>query len=252
MENEFSGFEEDEVPEINKKNKEERPSTEGRLKSLVVKPGQSRQKENTNKKLKSTKKGNKASTSSKAPNKGSKFDLNSLSNDDLEILKAKLGISQCTTNSLVDNLDDIENEHVDLNSAPNMHIELSNDSEYESVDSIGINRVSKSKQKDLSKRLINSLFGEASDLSEDENEWLLPKIKTKNKGDPVASSLAKAINVACTNQCDTDSLCDKYVVPENCEMLNPPSVNNEIWKVLDKRARSYDCFRKFRLCWPQD
>jgi hypothetical protein len=57
---------------------EERPSTEGRLKSLVVKPGQTHQKENSNKKLKSAKKGNKASTSSKAPNKGNKFDLNTV------------------------------------------------------------------------------------------------------------------------------------------------------------------------------
>lgn len=37
-----------------------------------------------------------------------------------------------------------------------------------------------------------------------------------------------------------ESLCETYCVPENSEMLNPPSVKSEIWKAMDKRVRSYD------------
>lgn len=57
-----------------------------------------------------------------------------------------------------------------------MSIELSNDqdSDHESVDSICIKWISQSKE--LSKRLINSLFGEKGQISEVENEWMLPKI----------------------------------------------------------------------------
>ena len=33
---------------------------------------------------------------------------------------------------------------------------------------------------------------------------------------------------------------EKFKVPENCEKLAAPSVNNKFWKVLNKRAQGYD------------
>jgi hypothetical protein len=32
----------------------------------------------------------------------------------------------------------------------------------------------------------------------------------------------------------------KYQIPENCSNLGPPIVNAEVWKILEKKGRSYD------------
>jgi hypothetical protein len=71
-----------------------------------------------------------------------------------------------------------------------------------------------------------------------QSDWVLPKIKEKVKDPLIPDNLAQLVNLACTNQCDTESLLDKYAVPKNCEMLNPPLVNNEIWKILDKKSHT--------------
>ena len=65
-------------------------------------------------------------------------------------------------------------------------------------------------------------------------------MRVPEKGKAVSDSLAKLINVACSSQCDTDSLVNKYKIPMNCELASPPLVNSKIWKVLDKRAQSQD------------
>jgi hypothetical protein len=232
-EREFSGFEREDFPE-----KENDSPKKGRVKSVIVKPDRNSKK---GKKLKNTTQKNKSVNSKskdKVTNPGKNLiDLNNMSADDIEILRTKLGIAQSFTHSL----DDDPDEHVDLNNAPNMHIQLQPDSnDSDDDDSIGIRRPSK--PKDMTKRLINSLFGDDENMSSsDENDvWALPKIRAKSKGEAISSSLAKAVNVACTSQCETDSLCERHCVPENCEMLNSPIVNNEVWKAMDKKARSYD------------
>ena len=40
-----------------------------------------------------------------------------------------------------------------------------------------------------------------------------------------------------------DTIVQKYKIPQNCDKLAVPIVNNEVWKILNKRAHSYDkCF----------
>ena len=86
------------------------------------------------------------------------------------------------------------------------------------------------------KDMTNALFGE-SDI-DDVSEWKLPRFKAPVEGKPVLKSLAKLINMAYTSQCDTESLLGKYKIPENCDKACVPLVNNEIWKVMDKRSQT--------------
>ena len=44
----------------------------------------------------------------------------------------------------------------------------------------------------------------------------------------MSESLAKLINLACSAQCDTDNLMDKYKIPEKCEKATPPLINQEV------------------------
>ena len=71
-------------------------------------------------------------------------------------------------------------------------------------------------------------------------DWEPPGLKAPEKGKPVSDSLARLINMSCTSQCDTETLLSKYKIPQNCYQACPPSVNSEIWKVLDRRAQSQD------------
>ena len=51
------------------------------------------------------------------------------------------------------------------------------------------------------------------------------------------------MNTICTSQCDTKNIIFKYKIPGNCDKLCSPMINNEIWKIMNKRAQSYDkCF----------
>jgi len=84
-----------------------------------------------------------------------------------------------------------------------------------------------------------ALFDENSQNT-DENLWGLPQLKAPLRGAPVSHSLASMINVACTSQCDVEPLLVKYKVPENCDKAGPPMVNNEVWKVMDRRSQSLD------------
>ena len=74
--------------------------------------------------------------------------------------------------------------------------------------------------------------------NQDDDFWDLPRDKGPIKGPAISNSLANLINTTCTSQCVTDDL-----VAENCDKLCAPMINNEIWKILNKRAQSYDkCF----------
>ena len=234
-ESEFSGFHSDDLPS-NKKTK--KPSKT--VKSVVSKV-------NSGKKGKSQK--SKSSSKEKEDSCMVQIDLNNLNDNTIELLKQKLGllkpsnVPQPSSSRVYDDDfqygDDEFDERVDLNSAPNIHVELTNETDTDD-DSIGVRKRPKSKKRDMSNKLLNELFGTDNSDKENESDWELPKIKKKSKGLPVSQSLAKLVNTACTTLCDTDSIIEKYSVPENCEMLNPPAVNGEIWKILDKRSRSYD------------
>ena len=76
-----------------------------------------------------------------------------------------------------------------------------------------------------------------------DNFWDLPRVKGPIKGPDILNSLSNLINTTSTSHCATDDLVVKYRVPENCDKLCAPMINNEIWKISNKRAQSYDkCF----------
>lgn len=249
-ESEFSGFEEEDLTASAIKKPSKEVAKPQKLKSVVHIPKPVAPNKENLKTSKGKKPVKKSSASKKqsciASGSGSYATsssnatgfLNSLDDHTISVLREKLGIS----NSQYYDDGNFDTEHVDLNTVPNLNIEFDTyPSDQESVDSIGAEQPSSSKKQasnnDLTQRLIDSLFG---DEQQPQSDWVLPKIKAKTKGPPIPDNLAHLVNVACTNQCDTESLLVKYAVPENCEMLNPPLVNNEIWKVLDKKSRTYD------------
>ncbi|XP_052244724.1 uncharacterized protein LOC127853924 [Dreissena polymorpha] len=242
-EEEFSGFESDDVPRNISKEK-----TIGKTVKSVVKKVTSKDASGGKKQTRSsTKKPQKKGKSTNNPSCMVQIDLNNLSSSNLNLLKEKLGLSQPENSNdcYYDDYDAYENEtewdeNVDIHTAPNLRVQVEND---ESEDDIGIIPSVRPKVKDMSKKLMNDLFGDNSDKennSDDENEWKLPKIKKKSRGPPVSKSLAELMNTACTASCDTQSIRESHLVPENCDMMFPPSVNLEMWRNLDKRTRSVD------------
>ncbi|XP_053402373.1 uncharacterized protein LOC123549154 [Mercenaria mercenaria] len=123
---------------------------------------------------------------------------------------------------------------------PNIHVEVNPDdiSDYEYPEGTQYDNVNTNT--DVNKQFSNALFNDSCNSDPDDGVWELPKLKIPEKGKAVSDTLAKLINVSCTQQCDIDSLLAKYKIPENCEMVNPPLVNQEIWKILDKKAHGQD------------
>ncbi|WAR24285.1 hypothetical protein MAR_037954 [Mya arenaria] len=70
--------------------------------------------------------------------------------------------------------------------------------------------------------------------------WTMPKLKAPEMGEPVSEPLAKLSNVASTKQCEMDGVVTKYKVPSNCDLATPPTVNQEIWKIMNKRGHLND------------
>lgn len=110
---------------------------------------------------------------------------------------------------------------------PNLHVQI-NSEEVSDTETPGPSR---------SKNIEEELFGSVT--SEDEN-WQPPKLKALETDKPIAKSLAKLINVACTSQWNIEDIAKKYKIPENVDMAGPPLVNPEIWKILDKRVHTQD------------
>ena len=152
--------------------------------------------------------------------------------------------------------EDIESVFGDsLNNLPNLHIELEHSDE-EQNSAPKTSKYKKTQKRaplqpaELSKNIVDAMFesqnesGEESNFENQENDiWALPKLKGPIKGPAIPQSLANLINTTCTSQCVTDDLVAKHKVPENCDKLCSPMVNNEIWKIMNKRAQSYDkCF----------
>lgn len=159
------------------------------------------------------------------------FDISKLSSNDIVKLREVLGINNNSINTQ-QYADDDDFQSVfgqSLDSLPNIHVEVDS-GDISDTDMI---RGPSSMSKNLSQAMFEPEEGEIVD-------WDLPKLKVPEKGKAISNSLAKMINVACTTQCHTDTLVNKYKIPENCDYICPPMVNGEIWKVLDKRAQSQD------------
>jgi hypothetical protein len=151
--------------------------------------------------------------------------LNQLTPEGIEQLKSLLGLSRPQLNESIN--DDGENEQVFASNSP-IH-----------------DHEGPSNPRDTSfsrEKLVDKLFG--SDDSDDENDgdlnndvWSQPLLKAPDLGDPIAKSLADLINTACTNQCKVNDVIGKYKVPSNCEFMNAPRVNEEIWGELVRNRR---------------
>ena len=87
----------------------------------------------------------------------------------------------------------------------------------------------------------STVFDSSTIISEDDGfSWDLPKVKAPERGDAISDSLSRLINTACTVQCDTDTLFNRYSVPSNCDLAIPPLVNQEVWRFLDKKGHMQD------------
>lgn len=160
---------------------------------------------------------------------GRGLDLSKLSETDIVKLREVLGICNVQNEQYADD-DDINSIFgQSLDNLPNIHVEV----DRADISDSEIPREKSNIADNLTQALFEPEEGEIVD-------WDLPRMKVPEKGKAISDSLAKLINVACSSQCDTDSLISKYKIPVNCDMACPPLVNSEIWKVLDKRAQSQD------------
>jgi len=169
---------------------------------------------NQNAKISSKNLGKKSVHSESSPG----FDFSKLSSQDIQQLKSILGVAN-----------EIEDEPLGgrLEDMPNIHVNIDNDD-------------IEPQEMDFSEALFGKEDVDNHDLDYNDSEWELPKLKTPSKGKPVSQSLADLINTACVSQCDIDSFTGVYQIPENCDMAGPPSVNQEVWKTLSKRAHMQD------------
>lgn len=183
-----------------------------------------------------------------------KFDLNKLTEHDIQGLRTLLGISPPIAQTSVLSTDDPfygnynEYENLEVDSAddvytavpvlqrPNLRVEV--DATDINIEDDRTNVQNLSKEFSLAFDDQDIAFGPKVDS--DDAVWDLPKLKVPEKGDPVNDSLASLINTAFTSQCDLDSVSSKYQVPVNCDRAIPPLVNQEIWKTLDKKAHLQD------------
>lgn len=152
------------------------------------------------------------------------FDIEKLSEDDIEKLRQLLGFG-CNEE---ENIQSIFGDS--LPNLPNLHIELTEDSEGQLASAPSQKQAKKAPLQPsvLTENLIEAMF-EPQNTNEsfqaNENDaWDLPKLKIPEKGAAVSQSLANLINTACSSQCVTDNIVDKYKVPENCDKLSSPLV----------------------------
>ena len=254
---EFSGF----SPESEIVDSPVRPKT--RVKSLVFKKkkavvgtsGVDKKVKKSDKKAEKQPKPKKSSSKSKTDIQSELspvLDFSKLSQAEISNLRQVLGIKPTNEKTVpetgfYENYDDYDDqsqycEPFDLQQRnfPNIHVTVENDDE--EVDN-SLQYDSNNNQKhNLGTDFVATLFKD-SDANEKESEhqtWDLPKLKIPDKGCAIDGSLAKLINTSCSVCCETEEIVNKYKIPENCEYLGAPLVNNEIWRVLDKKARSQD------------
>lgn len=176
--------------------------------------------------------------------------IDSLTDDEIMKLRSVLGVDAYYADD-----EDIENVFGDsLKNLPNIHVELTEESDEEQRSAPRRSNIGKKSKRaplqpaELSQNLIDAMFESPSEIesgtdNQENDIWDLPKVKGPVKGPAISESLAKFINITCTSQCVTDEIIAKYKIPENCDKLCSPMVNNEIWKIMNKRVQSYDkCF----------
>jgi hypothetical protein len=152
-------------------------------------------------------------------------DFTKMSVEDIDTLRGLLGIN---THSADPCEEEKEFLAVPLSERSNLRVEIEND-KFGDGDHAFVSQ-------DLSQALFED--GEQENFVED--IWDLPRLKAPEKGDSVAKSLANMINLSCSSQCEIDHLTSKYKVPQNCTLAFPPTVNSEIWKIMDRRSQSID------------
>lgn len=176
------------------------------------------------------------------------FDINKLTQEDISQLRQALGIMDYDAGVNSYEFDSYTDTYeaqpiFDVNQMPNIHVQI--DSENISDHECDLDYNNNVSSKSVTKGFANALFEAPQEAQPDgsdsfSDDWALPKLKCPEKGEAIPQSLASLINTACTSQCDTDTIVTKYKVPENCDSLGAPLVNSEIWKILDKRARTMD------------
>ena len=178
--------------------------------------------------------------------------INRISSEDIDRLRQLLGVIPQQLPFAEE--EDIETIFGDsLNNLPNLRIELTNEDSEGELDSVPVYKQPKRpplQPKAISNNLRAALFDEnlqpgftgfsMETVFDNDIDWDLPKLKQPEKGPAISQSLANLINTACTSPCVTDLLVEKCRLPENCEKLAAPRVNNEIWKILNKRTQGYD------------
>lgn len=251
---EFSGF--DKVPEV---------AHEEIVKTTVNENPKNDKKSKTKKKEKQEKP-KKTVTKKRVKSKNkSGIDIDNLSESDLVALRRKLLLDKpqkeketrqkSNIQSFFEEEDDFvpdyhdydedENSNLiskeDYRNGRNMRIEIDRQDLSDSGSDCQV-RVNNSKNKNLSKSMIDAMFNDSDTENNTvpDDEWAMPQLKAVQKGKCINSSLAKLINTACTSPCETENLLQKFPIPENCDMLPAPLVNAEVWKILDRKARSYD------------
>lgn len=147
-------------------------------------------------------------------------DLNKLTPETVDKLRAALGLQEPTA------------------SIPTHGMLNSSDSDsYEVEMSDKENRSKSNVNCSFSNRFEDSLFDDFEDENPDDDSWPQAKLKAPELGDPVSESLAKLINDSCTHMCNVNETVDKYKVPSNCQFMSAPKVNEEIWGDLARQRR---------------
>ena len=158
--------------------------------------------------------------------------INKLSPDDIEHFRNLLGVAPQPFHYTAD--EDMQTVYgCNLNNYPGLTIELTEESDSELASAPAKREQSKKQPLQpvaITDDLRNALFEEKDESSQSVSSetvaeydlWDLPKLKQLEKGPAISQSLANLINTACTSQCITDSLMDKFKVPENCDKLSAP------------------------------
>ncbi|KAH3872872.1 hypothetical protein DPMN_036095 [Dreissena polymorpha] len=233
--NDFSGFLDQDIHNVNKKLNSKRKVLPKVTKIVKSKKTDKKSKKSSDKQQKSSDNAN--MSSDRIVNSSENIlDITKLSQKDIASLRNLLGIEHVASEQVV------SSEHVAGSGTlfP----------EYEDEVEVPYQRQVCASDDEQDYSNLNKGFSDALFCSDNNNnivscdnsdmEWDMPKLKTPVKGKPVCDSLAKLINVACSTPYETDVFLEKYKVPENCDHVTPPLVNQEIWKILDKKSHAND------------
>lgn len=171
------------------------------------------------------------------------FDFSKMGKDDIESLRTALGITTPQTQQYeYDNqyeYDDLEYHSPleSLENLPNVTVEI--DRQDISDSEVYEETTPQISSRALSKNISSAFCVEERDNSPSDGFWQLPKLRAPLKGEAIPESLAKLINTSCTVSCDVEQF-KKYKTPENCDKMAAPLVNQEVWKIMDRRGHATD------------